>query len=381
MQTSLGTGVTLEQLDRDPHPVLALLREHEPVAWIPAFDGWLVTSYELALAAMRDDRSFTVDDPRFSTARVIGPSMLSLDGPEHRRHREPFVAPFRPGAVHARFATQVASDANQLIDELEPAGTAELRRSFAGPLAASTIARSLGLDASDSGQVLGWYDAIVAGVTEISAGAATPPPAATCAFAELSDRLRSTQLDERSGLTREQITSNAAVLLFGGIETTAGMIANALLHLLARQDELRRVRGVPGRLDAVIEESLRLEPAAAVIDRYATHDVLLGQASIRSDDLVRISIAGANRDPAIFTDPNEFRPERERLRRHLAFAHGPHVCVGLHLARLETRVAVGTLLRRLPGLQLDPACKTEVRGLVFRKPVALDAVWKHPRME
>src|SRR5881227_669840 len=94
--SALGAAVTLDQLDRDPHPVLARLREHEPVSWLPSLDGWLVTRHDLALAAMRDSRSFTVDDPRFSTAQVIGPSMLSLDGDEHARHRTPFVGPFRP---------------------------------------------------------------------------------------------------------------------------------------------------------------------------------------------------------------------------------------------------------------------------------------------
>jgi cytochrome P450 len=373
MQSSLGASVTLEQLDRDPHPVLARLREHEPVAWIPAFDGWLVTSYELALAAMRDDQRFTVDDPRFSTARVIGPSMLSLDGPEHRRHRAPFVAPFRPGAVRTRFAVQVENDANRLLDGLEPAGGAELRRSFAGPLAAATIARALGLDAGDSGQVLGWYDAIVTGVNEISVGR-SPPPESARAFAQLSRGL-SGVLDEHQSLTRSQITSNAAVLLFGGIETTEGMIANALLHLLERPDELRLVRHDPNRLDAAIEESLRLEPAAAVIDRYATADVTLGPVRIRPGDLVRISIAGANRDPSVFPDPDEYRPQRSGARRHLAFAHGPHVCVGLHLARLETRIGLATLLDRLADLRLDGRHHPAVRGLVFRKPVELNATW------
>src|SRR5947209_19629572 len=95
----LGAGVTIDQLAADPQPVLKQLREREPVAWIPALDGWLVTRYDLVVEAMRDPATFTVDDPRFSTARVVGASMLSLDGAEHARHRAPFVAPFRPRPV------------------------------------------------------------------------------------------------------------------------------------------------------------------------------------------------------------------------------------------------------------------------------------------
>ena len=95
----LGAAVTLEQLDGDPHDILARLREREPVSWLPSLDGWLITRHDLALAAMRDAATFTVDDPRFSTAQVIGPSMLSLDGDQHARHRAPFVGPFRPAEV------------------------------------------------------------------------------------------------------------------------------------------------------------------------------------------------------------------------------------------------------------------------------------------
>jgi cytochrome P450 len=155
------------------------------------------------------------------------------------------------------------------------------------------------------------------------------------------------------------------VMLFGGIETTEGMIANAIVHVLAHPGE-------HGLAD-VLEESLRLEPAAAVIDRYATKDAELGGAAIAAGDLVRISITAANRDPATFPDPDRFDPARPNARRHLAFAGGPHVCVGMHLARLEAHVALAEVLR-LPGLELtEPA---EVGGLVFRKPLAVRARWR-----
>src|SRR5207302_2240728 len=172
-----------------------------------------------------------------------------------------------------------------------------------------------------------------------------------------------------------ELTSNAAVLLFGGIETTEGMIANASLQLLERPDQLELVRNDPELLDAAIEESLRLEPAAAVIDRYAAADVSLGGAQIAAGELVRISIAAANRDPAVFEDPDRFDLRRPNSRRHLAFAHGPHVCIGVHLARLEARTALGALIKRLPRLRLDPVHVPAVRGLVFRKPQELSVLW------
>jgi cytochrome P450 len=135
------------------------------------------------------------------------------------------------------------------------------------------------------------------------------------------------------------------------------------------------VREQPELVDAVVEESLRLEPAAAVIDRYATADVSLGGTRIARGALVRLSIVAANRDPAVFERPDELDLGRGRARSHLAFAQGPHVCVGVHLARLEARTAISALLRRLSGLRLDPRRPAEITGLVFRKPSALHALW------
>jgi cytochrome P450 len=377
----LGAAVTLEELERDPHPALATLRAREPVSWVPVFGGWLVTRYDLALQVMRDPETFTVDDPRFSTAQVIGPSMLSLDGPEHVRHRAPFIAPYRVAPVRERFSDRVAARAHALIDELEPAGRGELRRSYAGPLAAAVMAAALGLAPGEEADVLGWYDAIVASVTSITAGEG-PTAAGRDAFAALRGRLGRALEDHAStlgaaadSLTADEIASNAAVLLFGGIETTEGMICNAAVMLLGEPDRVAAVRRDPARLDGVIEESLRLEPAAAVIDRYTTAGTVLGGVELPGGELVRISIAGANRDPEVFGDPDRFDPDRAGSRRHLAFAQGPHVCVGVHLARLETRIAIATLLERLPAIRLDPRAPPPIRGLVFRKPAAVQAVW------
>jgi cytochrome P450 len=381
----VGASITLDDLDNDPHPHLARLREQEPVSWLPALDGWLVTRHDRALQVMRDAPAFTVDDPRFSTGQVIGPSMLSLDGEEHARHRTPFLGPFRPGAVRERFVAPVAAETERLIEGFASAGTGELRRSFAGPLAASIITRALGLEASEAQTVLAWYGAIVAAVTEITAGRGITAEGQQ-AFAGLRERLQAVidgdgpssllaAVAADRGLASERIISNAAVLLFGGIETTEGMIANAILFLLARPDELARVRADPGLLDVAIDESLRLEPAAAVIDRYATRDVEMAGASIKRADLVRVSISAANRDPAVFPRPDVFDLQRGNVRRHIAFAQGPHVCIGVHLARLEARTALGALLARLPRLRLDPERPAAIRGLVFRKPPALHVVW------
>jgi cytochrome P450 len=382
----IGAAASLEELELDPHPLLARLREREPVSWLPALDGWLVTRRDLALRAMRDSATFTVDDPRFSTGQVVGPSMLTLDGREHGRHRDPFARPFRLDAVRRRFTGVVEAATERLIDELEPHGRAELRRGLAGPLAASVVARSLGLRDTDTTAILGWYDAIVDAVTGVAAGKSVTP-AGKEAFAALrssvepaidgdpDSSLVAAAASRAGGLTRAEVVSNVAVLMFGGIETTEGMIANAALHLLAHPDQRALVEHDRGLLTGAIEESLRLEPAAAVVDRYATRDAQLGDASIRRGELVTISIAGANRDPAEFPEPNRFDVRRENARHQIAFAHGPHVCIGMHLARLEAHTAIGRLLARLPRLRLDPEHPSAPRGLVFRKPPALHVLW------
>jgi cytochrome P450 len=382
----IGASATLAELEADPHPLLARLRAHEPVSWIPALGGWLVTRRDLALQVMREPETFTVDDERFSTGRVVGPSMLTLDGSEHKRHRAPFAGPFRLAAVRERFTGPVEEETDRLLDGLEPAGEAELRRDLAGPLAAAIVTHALGIQQAGTAQVLGWYDAIVASVTEITAGNA-PTEAGARGFEALHaamepalDRAPDTSLlaaaasDAAGGLARGEVISNAAVMLFGGIETTEGMIANAVAHLLAHPDQLALVRAEPGLLANGIEESLRLEPAAAVVDRYATADTELAGARIGERELVTVSIAGANRDPAVFPDPDRFDVRRENAKLHAAFAHGPHVCIGMHLARLEAHTAVVRVLERLPGLRFADGVPA-ARGLVFRKPDAVRVVW------
>jgi cytochrome P450 len=110
------------------------------------------------------------------------------------------------------------------------------------------------------------------------------------------------------------------------------------------------------------------------VDRYAAAGVSLGAAQIRRGDLVTVSLAGAGRDPAFFPDPDRFDVHRANARQHLAFAHGPHFCLGAHLARLEAQAAVLAVLG-LPGLRLDPSRRSAPRGVVFRKPPALHVLW------
>ena len=376
----LGAALTLRDLENEPYDALARLRERQPVSWVSVLDGWVVTRRDLCIDVMRDAERFTVDDPRFSTARVVGPSMLSLDGDEHRRHRDPFAAAFRRSDVMERFADRVGSEARELVRALAPRGRAEVRRDLAGPLAVRVVAAALELADVEPKVVLGWYDEIVAAVDRVSAGGEIGPraPEAVAAL----DRHVGATIHHGGGvltqatatLSQTEVVSNAAVMMFGGIETSEGMTTSLFWHVLT----------TPGALDAVVadrslivnavEESLRLEPAAARVDRYATVDVDLGGASIQRGDLVIVSLTAANRDPETFADPDTFDFARPNARSHLAFAQGPHACVGLHLARLETQVALEAALDGWPSLRIEDGA-TAPTGVVFRKPRSLPVTW------
>jgi cytochrome P450 len=293
-----------------------------------------VSTREEALAVLRDPARYTVDDPRFATARVVGRSMLSTDGAEHDRHRAGFAATFKSERVRP-LEPFVRAEAHRLVDAFADGGV-ELRMAFAGPLATRVMLRVLDLERLSVAEVLDAYARVVAAtVGDISESAGRD------AFATLG------------------VDGDQGVCLFGGIETTEGMICNLVWHLLTHRDALARVREDLSLVSAAVEESLRLEPAAAVVDRYEAG----------GGPMVVVSLRDANRDPEAFEDPDAFVLGRPNVRRHLTFAAGPHVCLGLHLARLEARVALEVLLARLPVIEL--AAPTAPEGAVFRKPPAL----------
>ena len=379
----VGAAVTLGDLTGDVHPCLARIRATEPVSWLPAIGGWLVTGRDHALAVLRDADSFTVDDPRFSTARVVGPSMLSTDGADHVRHRAPFAGAFRHAVVMDGFGAWTAIEARRLLAGHLAVGRCDLRAVMAAPLAVGVIARALDLEEADPDRVLGWYRAIVAGVEGVNAGRDVGDDTRR-AVADLRRTVDRTVRDsagsllaevaEEGSLTADELFSNTAVLMFGAIETSEGMTANALAHLIGDPSQLAAVANDRSLVPDAVEESLRMEPAATLVDRYATREVDLLEARIGVGDLVTVSLAGANRDPVVFDDPDRFDMRRPNLHLQLAFVKGPHVCLGLHLARLQTIAAVDAVLDLLPGVRLDDDFEP-ARGLVFRKPAAVPVAW------
>jgi cytochrome P450 len=373
-----GRDVSLADLIHDPYPSLDLLRAEAPVAWVPALEAWLVTRHDLCVEVMLDADTYTVDDPRFSTQQVIGPSMLSLDGARHRRHRDPFAGPFRGARIKEleSFTREQASD----LVATATSGPSDLRADVAAPLAVAVMARVLDLHDVAGPDVLAWYQDIVDAVHQVTAGLPVPE-SGLAAFAALesavSASLASSSLlgpvDRAGSLEVGEIVSNVAVLLFGGIVTSESSTAIAYRYLLADPGLQTRVRDDRSLVRPFVEEAFRIEPSAAAVDRYATRDVTLAGAEIAAGDLVRVSLTAGNRDPAVFPDPGTLDVGRPNLGKSLTFARGPHACLGIHLARLEAVAAVDSLLDQpeaVPAGTLDP-----VTGLVFRAPETVNASW------
>ena len=155
----IGAVITVKELSLAPYEALERLRRHEPVSWVPATNAWFVTRRDLAIEVMRDAERFTVDDERFTTAQVLGTSMLSLDGDEHTRHRRAFTAPFRPKYLRQELETRIAARAKRLVAATLSGDRPELRTEIAGPLAVETILEVLGMENVDSTDVLSWYGA------------------------------------------------------------------------------------------------------------------------------------------------------------------------------------------------------------------------------
>jgi cytochrome P450 len=308
--------------------------------------------------------------------------MLSLDGPEHSRHRDPFADAFRLPEARERFTDAVTELAHDIVGDLRRAGRAELRSELAGPLAARVMALALDLADVDAATLLTWYREIVGAVSALASGRSdTDRPrsavdALAASVARTIDTGRGVLADARAVLTVDEIVSNTGVLLFGGIETTEGMTTNLFAHLLAEPGLWEAADADRSLIPNAIEESLRLEPSVVRVDRYATCDTTLSGAAIRRGDFVIVMIAAANRDPEAFPDPDRFDIRRTSARLHVTFAHGPHACVGMQLARIEAHAAITAALDTLPRLRLDPRAPSPApKGTVFRKPGRVDVIW------
>jgi len=363
------------------------LRKVEPVSWVPALGGWLVTSYPLGRNVLARTDDFIVWAQPNLVRASLGVMMLTSDPPEHERQRQPFDEPFRMRSVRERFEGRVSARVERLLDEIEPRGSCELVVDFAAPFAIGVAGDILGLSLDDVPKIQGFYEAFAGAMTYDG----DPEPqrradAARAAFSQIllgevarvrerpDDSITSAVAnDPATQLTDEVIVAQLRVILFGAIETVESMVVNAVLLLLEHPDELGAVKADPGLVPNAVEEAMRLIPPVAFIERWTAAPTKLGDVELGEGEFVGVSTLAANRDPEVFEDPLRFDVRRENARHHLAFSFGVHHCLGFNMARLQGPIAVQAILDRLSGLEIVEAL--EPRGFAFRRPPELRVRW------
>ena len=381
----LGSRVRLEALSSDPYPLLKELQEREPVSWVPEARAWFVTRRADCLAILLDSTSFSVASPSSLLEDTLGQTMLSTDGDRQRQLRHPFNGSFAPKEVQAHMAASITTYVQGVIEGFATQGQADLKSAFADRLALWTVMTVLGLPIHDFPTVRGWFTDIAYAlgnfardpqVRERGRAAATAFGAYAAGHME---RLRRepdgsvlAAVASSGELSDEEILAAARVIVFGGVETTAAMLANTLWALLSHPDQYSDLSLLP----RAIEEALRWEPPVQSCTRFVTHPVAMQGVALSQGEMVQCMVGAANRDPQHFTDPDVFDPLRANARDHLSFAIGKHFCLGAALARLEGEVGLRLLLESLPGLRLDPARTTRPHGHEFRSPPALHVRWE-----
>ncbi|OBF85718.1 cytochrome [Mycobacterium sp. 852002-51163_SCH5372311] len=312
---------------------------------------------------------------------VMGRTILELSGAEHRAHRALVSPSFRSALLERWRSELVELVVDELIDRFARRGNAELVREFTFAFPVQVIARILGLPRSDYPRFQRLSIELLNVVYNWDAGIAAST-ALKAYFGEvLADRRRKPQDDlvstlaeseiDGARLSDDEIFAFLLLILPAGVETTYRSSGNLLVALLTQPQLLAEVRADRGLVRGAIEEGLRWEPPISSVVRLAVRDCVLGGVQIPSGTNVNVSVAAANRDPAHYPDPDRFDPTRTHIT-HLTFGGGPHLCLGMHLARMETTVALNALLDRLPDLRLDPSAPPpKIAGVAFRSPAAL----------
>lgn len=377
---SVNDDLRSPEAQAEPHAFLRRLREHDPVHWSAPNRAWVITSHAEVSAAFLD-RELSSDrltplEARMSdegrermkeTFDLLRGWMVFRDPPVHTRLRDTVRQAFTPRAM-AALAPRIQAVIDDLLDGLDGRDEIELIESFAFPLPAIVIAEQLGVPVEDREQFKTWstkLGGLVFGAVEVpdrrelaSEGAAEFTEYFTRLIRQYEaapgDNLISALIaarDRGDSIPDELMVGACTLLLFGGHETTTGLIANGMTRLLEHPDQVAMLRADPGLLEPAIEECLRYEGPAHTMVRLVQHEHERGGHTLRPGDRVYLSMAAANRDPDVFEEPDRFDITRQP-NPHLGFGHGLHFCLGAPLARLETRLAFSALLKRYPNLRL-----------------------------
>lgn len=338
----------------DPFPWYRSMRETKPVCHDPRLGVWMVFGYGDVERVLNDHEAFS--------SRFGQMSLINTDPPRHRQLRNLVTQAFTPRAVEG-LRPRITEIVEQLIDKVVEAGEMDVVEDFAVPLPVIVIAELLGIPIEDRALFKHWSDAIVTGGgSELSPSRAMSEMATyfTRLAAERSQEPRpdlisallAARIDGES-LTHGELLSFCTLLLIAGNETTTNLIGNAIICLDEHPDMAAGLAADgPRLLDSAIEEVLRYRSPVQSMFRVTRSEVEIGGHAIPAGQPVLAWIGSANRDPLRFPDPDRFDIRRSP-NRHLAFGHGIHFCLGAPLARLESRIALEALLRRLGHLSVD----------------------------
>ncbi len=377
-----------------PFPHYATMRATSPVHFVEGFGVHLVTRHDLVMEVLRDPQTYSsmfggagmplpaADRERMAAVMAEGyprkATMLTADQPEHTRYRLLVSKAFHPAAI-AAMEPVIRRITVRLIDSWIDRGSIEFVRDFGVPLPVEVIAHALNVPDDRLADFKRWSDDSIAGIgTTISIDARVEAERGVNEFqhyfAEQLERRRTEPRDDllthllnarvadddpdvpdKRPLDMPEMLSIVQQLLVAGNETTTKMLTEMVRLLAEHPDQWQRVRDDPSRIDAVVEETLRLSTPTQGMWRIVTRDVELGGTKIAAGSRIVIVFSSANRDEAIFEDPDAFDPDRGQLRQSLAFGKGIHFCLGANLSRLEGQVALQELSRRIESISLPPS--------------------------
>jgi cytochrome P450 len=386
---SIEACVASEQYERfcaglldDPYPLLAWLRDHDPVHYSPRLDAWIVTRYDDVLAGLLDSR--LANDRVSGVMGALPPELRETyaplgehvsnwlgftDPPKHTRMRGLLRPVFSP-AMARRLTSKIETIVDDLLAAVAEAEEIDLIAALAYPLPAQVICDLLGVPAEHAAAFHDWSDDMAGFTGNIGPTLVDLAPHAMESYKQL-DSFMTTMVDDRrrcpaddligqlsaaedaGELSRPELVGLSVFALVAGHETTASLIGTGLLALL-RDATLRIAIGQSRELMPVaVEEMLRLEAPIQFSPRLTAEEVVIRGRRIPTDTIVMLHLGAANRDPEVFPDPDQLRLDRPKTR-HLSFAWGPHFCLGAPLARLEAAVALPRVLDRFPDLELMP---------------------------
>jgi cytochrome P450 len=387
----VGHQITLVELDRDPYPAFARLREQEPISWVPALNMWYVVGYEDVRAALLDTARMTTVSAQSTIFDTFGAQVLTTEGATHDRYRQATRHPFAPAFIRSHLEAAMRAVATELVEDFEQHGQTDLRATFAGRLPIQVILLVCGLPAGAEPDMRRWYDSFEAALANFT-GDANIREAARRSVAEFHARLDTaidsvTETDERSllaclvkasaneRLSNDEIKRNLSIIFFGGISTVEALLLNSLWALFEHPGALERVQREPALLPQVIEETMRWLSPVQSATRHVTEAFEWRGIQFAAGDAVNCMLGAANRDPSIFTDPDRFDLDRANSRRHLGFATGAHACLGSHLAKAEARIGLEILFGRLHNMRLERSLTKAPTGYEFRQSRKLTVSW------